>query len=210
MVAAERRAQLPVNGLELGRNQHGAHRESVADALGHGNQIGLHTQILMSKKLARTPISALDFIANQHRARFVACLTQALHELRRGQADAAHALDALHNDGTHTTLRQFCLESLQVIQGQISHMAVRIDRRDDFRIVRHLHGQRRAPVERPFGRKHPAAPVMETGQLQSILVSLGSGINQKQLVILITAGLPQPSGQLHLQFVDDGVAIEAQ
>ena len=46
---------------------------------------------------------------------------------------------------------------------------------------------------------------MERGELQCVLIGFGAGVDEEEAVVLITAGLPQPFGQLALQRVDDGV-----
>ena len=148
MVSTESRTQLAVHWSEFGRNQHRSHGETVADAFGHRNQVRLHPQMLVGEELARTAVATLDFIANQHRIRFVTCLPHALHELGSGQPDTSDPLNTLHNHGTHIAFGQLHLKSVQIIQRQVSHVPVGVDGSYDFRIVRCLHGQRRTPVER--------------------------------------------------------------
>ena len=149
MVSTESRAQLAVHRSEFGRNQHPSHGETVADAFGHRNQVRLHPQMLVGEELARTAVATLDFIANQHRIRFVTCLPHALHELGSGQPDTSDPLNTLHNHGTHIAFGQLRLESVQIIQkASKSHAPLVVDGSYDFRIVRCLHGQRRTPMER--------------------------------------------------------------
>ena len=210
MVAAESGAQLPVDRLELRRDEHAAHGETVADAFGHGDDVGPHAEMLVGEEAAGTAVAALYLVADEHRARLVARLAQALHEFRRGQADAAHALDALDDDGAHIALGQFPAEGLQVVEGQVSDMPVGVDGRDNLGIVRGLHRQRRAPMEGFLKGEHPGAPVVEAGQFQGVLVGLGAGVDEKQTVVLVSAGLAQTFGQLGLQGVDHGVAVKAQ
>ena len=73
MVSPEGSAQLAINGLEGGGDEHSSHRESVADAFGHGNQVGTYAQPLVGKELAASAISALDFITDEEGSVLVTC-----------------------------------------------------------------------------------------------------------------------------------------
>ena len=89
-------------------------------------------------------------------------------------------------------------------------MTAVVDGRDNLGIVGHLNRQRRTTVERFLCREHTCATGMERSELQSVLVSLSAGVDEKQLIVVITARLAQPFCQLLLQSVDDGVAVEAE
>ena len=51
---------------------------------------------------------------------------------------------------------------------------------------------------------------MEAGQLERILISLGTAVDEKQLVVIVAADLAESLGQLLLQAVDDAVGVEAE
>ena len=51
---------------------------------------------------------------------------------------------------------------------------------------------------------------MKGGELQGVLVGLRTAVDEEQAIVLIAAGVPQPFGQLALEFVDHGIAVEAQ
>ena len=75
MVATESSTQLTIYRSKLRRNQHATHREAIADTLGYGDEIWLDAQPLVSKELTASTITALDFIADEDGAVFLAgCL----------------------------------------------------------------------------------------------------------------------------------------
>ena len=51
---------------------------------------------------------------------------------------------------------------------------------------------------------------MEGGQLEGILVGLGAGVHQKQLIVVVARSLAQTGSQVALQLVDNGIGIEAK
>ena len=208
MVAAECRTQLSIDRLELWRYQHGSHRETIGDTLGHRDDVGLDTQPLMGKELAASSVTALDLVADQHGTVALAGISQALSELWRGHLDAAHTLDALEDDGSDTTLRQFTHPRLQVVQRQETGMVVIVDGGDDLWVVRHLDGQTRPSVECFLAREHTGVARLERSQFQGVLVGLGTGVDEKQLVVVVATYLSQSLSQFHLQFVNHGVRIE--
>ncbi len=68
MVATERCAEHAIDGFELGRDNHGTHRETVADALGAGDDVGTNAEPLVGEELAATSVAALYLVADEHRA----------------------------------------------------------------------------------------------------------------------------------------------
>ena len=109
MVAAKGGTQLSIDGLELWCDQYGSHRESVGDALGHGDDVGTDAQPLVSEELTASSVAALDLVADQDRAVLLAGSGQSLCKLLSREFDAAHTLDALQDHSAHITLCQFCL-----------------------------------------------------------------------------------------------------
>ena len=210
MVAAKRRSQLSVDGLEVGAYQYTTHGESVGNTLGNGDDIGLDAQPLVGKELTRTTVSALYLVAYQRSTIALAGVCQILCKLRSGHLDAAHALDAFQDDGCHTTARQFAHPWLYIVQRQEAHMVVVVQRSHNLRVVGHLDSQRRTAMERLLARQDACGlRILERCQLQRILVGLGTAVNQEQLVVLITANLTQTLGQLLLQLVNHRVAVES-
>ena len=166
--------------------------------------------VLVGEELAAAAVSALDFVEDEDGARRRALLPQCLHEGRVGHLDAAHALDSFNNHGADVALAKLGAHGFRVVQGQVGDVSAGIDRGDDFRVVRHLHGQGCASVEGLGEADDACPPVVEGGQLQRILVGFRAAVDEEQLIVVVAARLAQPFGQLHLQFVDDRVGVEAQ
>ena len=117
MITTKGGAQLSVDGLKLWRNQYSAHGETIGNALGHGDDVRLDAQPLVSKELSASSVAALDLVADQHGTIALTGIGQSLCELRRSHLDTAHTLDALQDDGCNTSLRQLANPGLEVVQG---------------------------------------------------------------------------------------------
>lgn len=89
-------------------------------------------------------------------------------------------------------------------------MSAIVDRRYDTGIVGSLDGQRGAAVKGFRSGQNALAAGMERGELESVLIGLGTGIDQKQPIVLITAGAAQTFGQLLLKAVHHRIGIKAQ
>ena len=165
MVAAERGAELSVDGFELGRNEYSAHREAVADAFGYSDDVGAYAEPLVGEEATAASVAALYLVADKHCSVLLAELMQALGKLGCGQLDAANALNALQDDSAHVALAQLNL-----------------------RVVRCFHGERRASVESLLTREDARATVVERSQLQGVLVGLGTAVDEKQLIVVVAAG----------------------
>ena len=76
------------------------HRETITDTLGYGDEIWLDAQPLVSEELTASAITALDFIANQESAEFLAGSLQALSKLRSNHVAATYALNRLDDTST--------------------------------------------------------------------------------------------------------------
>ena len=61
-----------------------------------------------------------------------------------------------------------------------------------------------------FSREHALSARVERGQLQSVLVGLGTTINKEEAIVLVAAGAAQAFGQLTLQTVHHRIGVEAQ
>ena len=141
VIAAEGGAELSVFGFEVGRDEHGTHGETVADALGTGDEVWTDAEPLVGKEASAAAVAALNLIGDEHGTIFVAELLKTLGKLLTHELDAAHALDALNDAGADIALGQFLTPGLQVVEGQIGGVAVGVDGGDDLRVVGHLYGQ---------------------------------------------------------------------
>ena len=113
MVSSEGGAQLSVSGNELWRDEHGSHRESVGDALRHGDDVGAHAEPLMGEEPSAAAVAALYLVTDEHRAMLATSGLQSLHELGRGEFYATNTLYALNNHRAHVAffyLRPPCVE----------------------------------------------------------------------------------------------------
>ena len=81
VVATESSTQLTIYWSKLWRNQYASHREAITDTLGYGDKVWLDAQPLVSEELTASAITALDFIANQESAVFLAGSLQEIRHL---------------------------------------------------------------------------------------------------------------------------------
>ncbi len=89
-------------------------------------------------------------------------------------------------------------------------MSVIINRGYNLRVVCSLNGERCSAVESFFERQNPCPSVGERGEFQCILVSLGTAVDEEELVVVVARCLTESFGEFHLQFVYHGVAVEAE
>ena len=141
MVATKGSTQLTIYWSKLWRNQYASHREAITDTLGYGDEIWLDAQPLVSKELTASAITALDFIANQDGAVFLAGCLQALSKLRSYHVATTYALDRLNDTSTYIALGKFLLPSLQIVDRKIGYVTIVIDRSDDLRVICYLYGK---------------------------------------------------------------------
>ncbi len=210
VITAKGGTELAVAGLKVGRDEHSTHRETIGYALGTGNHIGLYVQMLMRKEAAAATIAALDFVADEDGAVFVANRTESLEELCRRHTDATHALNTLHYDGGYIAFTQLCFKGGKVVERQEGNVIVGIDGSYNLGIVRCFYGERSATVESLRRGQDTTAPCMERSQFQGILIGFCAGIDEEELIIFITASLAEAFGQLLLQTVDNGVGIKSE
>ena len=104
-------------------------------------------------------------VGDEQRAVALAGSLQTLCKLGGGHAYAAHTLYALENYGCHVALVKLFLPRLKVVEGQVGNVSAVVDGCYDLRVVRHLHSQRCATVERLLGRQHARAVGLERGEL---------------------------------------------
>ena len=106
MVATEGSTQLTIYRCKFWRNQHTAHRETIADTLGYGDEIWLDAQPLVSEELTASTITALDFIADEDSAVFLAGCLQTLSKLRSYHVATTYALNRLNSQIGRASCRE--------------------------------------------------------------------------------------------------------
>ena len=205
VISAECSSQLSVDGLEHRADQYSCHRESVSDAFGYGDDVWLDMVVLMGKEFSATAVSTLDFVQNQNRSGFGTNLAKFLHKFGSRYFDTAHSLYSFDDNSAYVTFRQFLLHRFDVIQREIGHMTVVVDRSNDGGVVCSLHCKGCTSVEGFAERNDFGASVIERSQLQRVFIGFGSAVDQKQRVIFITGNLSQSFGYLLLQLIDHRV-----
>ena len=141
MVSSECCTELSDDRRESGRDEYGSHRQTIGDALGHGDEVWLDAEPLMGKELTATAIATLNLIADQHGTIFLTSFCQTLGKLRRSHDTATDTLDALKNHSTDIAFGKFFLPWLEVIHRKESHLMVIVDRSKIFLVIRDLHGK---------------------------------------------------------------------
>ena len=141
MISAESGSELAVNRSKHRTDKYARHRESVAYAFGHGDDVGLDTVVLMGEELAATSVTALDFVQNQYRIVLCTGLAQGLHKLVGGQLYAAYSLNAFDDYSAYIAFRQFGFHCLCIIQREIGNVSAVVDGSNDFGIVGCLYRQ---------------------------------------------------------------------
>ncbi len=210
VVASEGGTQLSIDRLELWRDEHGSHWETVGNAFGYGDDVGFHIEILMCEEFSTSAIATLDFVADKDSVVIVADSAESLKEFRADHADATDTLNALDDAGTHIALLNLCRPSSEVVEGKVSDVPIGIDRRNDFRISRCFHSEAGAAVESLFEGQDASAAIVERCQFHGVLVGFSSRVDEEELIVLITAGFAESFGKLLLQRVLHGVGIEAE
>lgn len=101
VISAEGGSQHPFSGLEFRRNDYSADGKSVSHAFGRGYDVGFDIGKLMGKEFARSAVSRLHFIQDEHYVVFLAYELQLLKKIGVGSKYAGHSLYAFDNDGSH-------------------------------------------------------------------------------------------------------------
>lgn len=210
MVTAKCCAELSVFRFEIRRDKYGTHGEAVTYAFGYGDDVGTYAEPLMREELARTAVAALYLVAYQHGTILAAGCLKSLGKLLCGELYAAHTLYALYDAGANVALGEFGLPCSEVVYGQVGYVVVGVYGCYNLRIVGGFYGKRGASVERLLGRKHARASRFKRSQLQRVLVSLGSAVDQEQLIVVVTAQFAESFGKLTLKVVDYRVAVKAE
>ena len=181
-----------------GRHE-GAQWEAAADALGGGENVRGHVHQLMGEELARAAHAALHFIHHQHEAVLIAQRPQAPHERRRGDADAALALDRLHQHARRLR-RDRGLHRFQITEGHgIEALDLGAEAFDIFGIAARSDGRQRAPVEGALESDQPeplgmaARRMIFARGLDGAFQRLGAGVGEED--IIREAGVREALGQ---------------
>ena len=161
MIASECGAELPVYRLEFWGDKHAAHRETVADAFGNCDYIGAYIQMLVGEELAASAVATLNFVADKHGVVFVAEFTQTLKELFCDETNAANALYALDDYGTHIAFLYLLLPCGKVVDRQVCNVSIVVDWSDNFRVVRCLYCKGCSAVKSLLHRENACASVVE-------------------------------------------------
>src|SRR6187455_2171566 len=101
VITAEGCTQHSRPGFNITVNQHAAYRETIAHTFCHGNQMRLHTSILMRKEFSSPSVARLNFIQNQKR---IVSQTFAFKKLEKrifGKLYTADTLNAFDNNRRH-------------------------------------------------------------------------------------------------------------
>ena len=153
----------------------------------------------MSEELAGAAHAALHFIHHQHEAVLVAQGPQAPHERRRGHANAALALDRLHQhaSGLRGDRR---LHRIKVPEGNgVKALDLGAEAFDIFGVAARRDGRQRAPVEGALEGDQSellgmaARRMIFAGGLDGAFQRLGAGIREKDIVG--EAGVREALGQ---------------
>ena len=135
MVAAESRAQHAFDRFELWRNQYTTDREPASHALGHRDEVRFDPGPLMGEELARTAISALDFVKNQRDSCVFGGHPELTHEVVIRDDYSPDTLDALDDHGSDVPFGKFIPDGLDVVHIDEGNLMPAIERSPDPGIV---------------------------------------------------------------------------
>src|SRR6185312_11553900 len=107
-------ARMHSAGHAIGR-QNRAQWQPSRQWFGHGNDVGLHTKMLVSKVFAGAPKAALDLIEKQQRAGLFGHLSRRLQKLAAERTNSALALNCLQANGANAAI-ELPLEIIDVIE----------------------------------------------------------------------------------------------
>ena len=185
MVAAESGAKHTIHRLELGADEQSAHREAVGNAFSHSDYVGANARILVGKEAARAAIARLNLIENEHGAVSVTLLAKLLQEVVGRNLHTAYTLNALNNHRSHIVVGKLAAHGLNVAKRHEGDNVVVVDGRHNLAVVGSLHSKRSTAMECLAECHHAATPGVECSELQSILISLGTRVDEKELIIVV-------------------------
>ena len=181
-------------GRDLGPGPHRAHRDAVAERLGHGHDVGLGPGVLVAEPPTGSSQSGLDLVQYQQDAALVAYLAHCLQVAVAGRHDAALALHRLQQHRAHRGVERGH-EGVDVVEGHVTE-AVGHGREGLMLLGLAGGGQRgqRAAVERSVGGHHRVAapPGVLASQLEGGLHRLRAGVLEQDPARFGVAAGPGP------------------
>ena len=97
------------------RGKDRSQRQSRSQGLGHGDDVGFYTVMLIGEIAAGTAQSALDFIEDQQSSGAIRQLPSGLQEFLAQRANSTFSLDGLQADGTYAAV-ELPLQVLCVVE----------------------------------------------------------------------------------------------
>ena len=199
-----------LTGLEqIGRGLHaeGADRHATPEALGQGDGIGLHPELLIAPQAAGAADAHLHLIEDQQDVVLIAELAHAAEEGRIAGVHAALALQGLQQHRRHPrplglAVAQQHLEGGRVVVGEVAEaLHHRLKALVVLRLAGGGDGRQGAAVEAGLGREDQWAALgaaidaahhvaVLAGQLDRRLIGLGAGIAEEDLVGAAVGGDP--------------------
>jgi hypothetical protein len=196
--------------LEHGANQDAANWETIAHAFGDGNEVGADAGVLVGEKFAGAAVAGLDFVNDHADVVFCAQTAEIAQELVGGDMYSADALYAFNDDGGNIAFAHLLLNLFGAVEGEEDDLHVCVWSYDEVGIVCYAGGGGGSAVK-GFGEgDYACAAVVEGGYLDGVLVGLGACINKEEGIVGVTAGFAKFLGEVFLQWVLDGVGIEAE
>ena len=159
--------------------------ETAAEALGHGDRVGLHARMLVSEELTGATDAALDLVDHEQDITLAAELLDAAEELRGGGIDAAFSLDRFDQDGGGGLGVDGLVPGREVVERDCGEAGQqRTEALLDLLLRRGGHAAEGAAMEGLLGDDDADAGAfrtgltlaMETGELEQAFVGLGAAV----------------------------------
>ena len=117
-------------------DEYSANGKTIPHAFSNGNNVGLDTMMLKSKKLTTTSVARLHFVCNKNNIVLFAFVGDELKELGGRFIQTSYSLDGFQYYSA-VLIGSYCFfKSLRIVQGQESNFLLFVDWRIDTRIVR--------------------------------------------------------------------------
>ncbi len=167
----------------LGLGPARADRHAVAERLGHRDDVGHHTEPLVTEPRAAAAEAGLHLVDHEEDPALVAEPADALEVLGGGGVDAALALHGFEQHRGHRRI-EGRLERVEVVPGDVPEaLGQRLERLVLGRLPGGVQRGQGAAVERAEGAHDDvaAAAAELPGQLEGALVGLGPGVGEEHL-----------------------------
>ena len=210
VVTSEGGAEHSFDRRDRWRDEHRAHREAVGYAFGTGDDVGADAGVLVGEEASGAAVARLDFIKYEQCAGGCAEFAQAAHEVVIDHADTCHSLDAFNDHSGKFAGGEKTLRGLDVVERGEDHILSRIEGCLDLGIVSCGYGSGCASVECAVKGEDLAASGVERGEFHRVFVSLGSGVAEKEGIVIVAGDASQSVGEFLLEGVLHGVRVEAQ